>query len=570
MDPSRRDALRGLALVASPLLAAAACSKAPNEERANRSSKDSKRTPRLNIADKTPKVSERASAVHSQAQPSATSEPEELPEYMPASQDSIATTRISLTSVLPDREMYRALRYKPSSLKQSFRWNHADVLLDSAHALLNRALDARSEWQDRYLKFHTFISELDQFEALDAIHREETLAGFYETDAAVAHADMVSVLAMMNYLSNAVLALTNVADRVGNEFSTQSGAEQLLGWLSHVSAYASTGATAQATWNGVTKSVIDHCFDATVALAQHGLNNQQDRSRAEAAARNSDQAGLQERYKGLAAKAAWEAKNVAFRKRRTDALRAIYAQKRALFAEKGGGLDFQTQLASALKRCERDYSDGLEHAAAADLGLQRIFGYEHRIPPVVARAMSANGPEEHPPAALDEAIEWARNASSWLTHFVQRDALSSISLSLKRLVLPGEWQDFLRSGHLMFILPEDLLPHQAHVRFRGVSLHVVEGRGLCGAALKIPEASFYRMRDGSTHSVNQEDIPIVRIGAVRRYDSARPPEVAGMSAAYNISPIGKWHLSLSDLSSQGETLRELGDVIFELTMVASN
>lgn len=571
MESSRRDALLGLAAVTAPLLVIG-CTKSPDD------AKVTAKEPPKRLQPPATSHSSGATAqvpVHVIAgdtttpNVAVTAERTAPTPYDRTVLQSLLEGRVPLTSILPNPEVHRTLRFEPSALPHSFRWNHADLLLDEAHSLLSRALDARSEWRDRYLKFHTFLSELEQFEVLDAIHKEETRAGFYETDSILAHAEEDAAQAMIDKLDEARGNLESIATRQAQNSWQQILAQTILGWLSHVSAYASGAADQHATFNQVNKTVLEHCKDEAFNIANHNVQNDLERIRAEAATRTSDLNGLSKRMTGLAARATWESKSAIFRQLRTDALRRLFAHKRALLSEAGGGLDFPTQLKSALRRCQRDYSDGLEHAVGADLGLHRIFGYEPRLPSAVARAIASDKALNHAPAALDEAIEWTRNASSWLTHFVQRDGLAPVSLSLRRLVLASAWRDFLRSGELSFVIPEDFFPKQSHVRFRGASLHTMDARGVFGASLKVPSTSFYRMRDGSAHDSNQHDIPALRIGAVRRYDAARPPEVAGMSAAFNISPIGSWRLSLTDLSSSDERVREIGDLIFELTVAAS-
>jgi hypothetical protein len=463
--------------------------------------------------------------------------------------------------------VYKALRYEPSSNTDKFRWNHADVLVDNAHGLLLRALDARNEWQDRYLKFHTFLSELEQFEVIDKIHRQETQAGFYEVDQTVAQSDADAVASSKSPLSQATFILEGLINNFGSQIETQSGAQQLLSWLSHVSGYSSEKAVdGHATWNGEDKTIVVHCKDAAATIAYFSLHNELSRFRAEHALRQADLTGLEHKAVGLNSRADWERKNASFRRARTDALRKIYERKRELLSRPGGGLDFAGQLESALTRCRRDFSDGLAHAAAAASGLRTIFGYPTELPKDVETAMRDR--QEGVGKALDSAITWVRDAASWLTRFFQTDGQQSLVVSLRQILSLETWQAFLRTGDAQFELPEDLFPSQSHVRLRGVSLHTMGAKGVFGASLSAPPSSFYRMSDGKINSVDQRDIPPIRIGGVRDYESNRSPEIGGTAIAYNVSPIGIWSFSLSDISTSGRGLPDINDVIVEFALAS--
>jgi hypothetical protein len=478
-----------------------------------------------------------------------------------------ALAETAMTHAVPEPDFYKALSYVPSLSMARFRWNHADVLIDNANNLLGRALEARGEWQDKYLKFHTFLTELEQFEALDKIHDQETAAGFYEIDELLATSESRAAGISNYYLLSAITELQSAANRITTEQRTQNIAEQLLAILAHCNAYNNSGAPqGHLTWTvdgtNIDKLMIDHAKEAAAAITSFGLRNEANRTNAELNTKNADFNGLKERLNGLTRKAAWETRNVAFRKARTAALRQIFAKKRSLMLTSEGGLDFNGQLKSSMNRCERDFSDGLAHAAAAAKGLQIIFDYPTALPSEIKDIISST----HTSAGkfLDEALTWVRDASSWLTRFSQTDCQQTFMVSTRRQIGEEAWQRFLGSGLLTLEVPEDLFPQQSHVRFRGLSLYAQDSKGLFGATVTPPRRSFYRMASGKTNDVDQSDIPPFRIGAVHRYEANRTSEIVGSSSGYNISPFGEWLISLSDLSTNGQSLSRVEDILVEI------
>jgi len=573
MSTSRRAALAALAAVTLPgavkaaATAPAAAQGAPSESVAKRF----KPTDAPAVAGSPQKM--KAATPPSVTPPPSPSAPESNISALAAKDRNELAAALSkpssVAAILPDPNIHNSIRYDSQISQDSFRWNHADLLVADAGGLLSRCLDARSEWQDRYLKYHTFLFELEQFEALDRIHARETEAGFYEVENDQAGAELDAASRLHKLLSSSLFWLTAARNQGEVGYDDQVLAQTILGWISHVSAYPTEGdATRRAIFNDDDKTVLEHCQIASNKIANYNLGIELERLRAEEIARSADVDSLIARLRGLQSKYEWEARNVGFRRSRTDALRSLYDKKRSLLSDAQSGLNFKGQLDSALFRCRRDFSDGVAHVLAAARGLKLIFGYPTPLPRSVAAATTSKEGAVIG-RALDDAVTWARDASSWLARFSQRDSVQTLTLSLNKLA-PDMWNAFRKSGNTVIRLSEDIFPAQSHVRFRGVAVHTVGGKGVFGASLSVPRSSFYRMNDGSKQAVDQRDVPLLRIGAVRDYESSRPPEMAGMSAAYNVSPIGDWSLSLSDLSTSEESLSNVRDILIELAIAARN
>jgi hypothetical protein len=137
---------------------------------------------------------------------------------------------------------------------------------------------------------------------------------------------------------------------------------------------------------------------------------------------------------------------------------------------------------------------------------------------------------------------------------------------LQSLLGTGGWDNFRTTGSAQFAVTEQMFPQQSHVRLRGLSLHTLGLNGICAAQLQAPAASYYRHLGGNQVGVTQSDVGHLRIGAVRHYQSARGPEVAGSNSGYNVSPFGQWSITLTPVSSATGGLDQVSDVIIEMTV----
>jgi hypothetical protein len=90
---------------------------------------------------------------------------------------NLRTIKLEQFAPIDHEHNYRA--QAPSLCK----WRQVEHLLSQVSTLLDRCLAARSEFRDVLAKSFTTWIELAEFDALDAIHKDETQAGCYELDA---------------------------------------------------------------------------------------------------------------------------------------------------------------------------------------------------------------------------------------------------------------------------------------------------------------------------------------------------------------------------------------------------
>src|SRR5687768_17503438 len=61
-----------------------------------------------------------------------------------------------------------------------FRWQHVEQLLQQSGDLLDRALQARTEYRDLAARALGVALQITEFDQLDAIHRREQEANYYQ------------------------------------------------------------------------------------------------------------------------------------------------------------------------------------------------------------------------------------------------------------------------------------------------------------------------------------------------------------------------------------------------------
>jgi hypothetical protein len=364
---------------------------------------------------------------------------------------------------LPRASLERQLTFETDPLDCAFSPFHADTLVRQADELLDRCLRDRAEWEDKFLKAHQFMTDLDQFDRLDAIHKKEEAQGFYEVDAKLSSADLTAAQTLHGWLEAAQYDLRATADRVRASYSNQYSAALKVGWLSHISGYQKGLADNTVKWNDVEGKVIDLCYEAAGAQVEYQLLNELNRADADVASRNGEITGLAQRLVGLATKANWEGQNRSFRRLRTEVLRQVYAMRRRLVTESGGALNFGERLQAVQRRCARDFRDAVARIAAARTGLRVLFGYDAPLPASVEFVLSHPGTPMPTASALDDAVQWTRDTAAWLIRFSERDQMYSPTVSLRDLLGEAAWKAFIRTGTANVPCRASALP-QASVR----------------------------------------------------------------------------------------------------------
>jgi len=471
-------------------------------------------------------------------------------------------------------QIVNGFSFQPDPLDKNFQPNQVEELLSTASMLLDRGLRDKRDWLDKAEKRFNVASELLEYRELDKIHIEETAKGFYTVNSIESNATKDAEVFMVggnraaaNYID--WLLSTKYND---TELNTQSGAYQLMAWLAHLAAYQYPfmGNLLQNSWNGQPNTSPEFMKNAAFATCWHTFAGQSTNLLAQKTSYSSSANFSEHKGVGYGARADWEEVDVNFRRRRTTVARLVADLKGRAFTEPGGALNFTQQMGPIKARFERDYRDALARVFVASQGLRDIYGYDVALPSSVEDIRKAAANSD---TVFDDCALWVRDAVAWLTRFSYLDQNYTLPVSVRRSVGKDAWKSGLRNGYWTMPVLESLFPNQVHVRLRGVSAFVVFDRStadvqrdssIWSVSLRAPPKGVLHHLDGSTINIDQSYVPPARLARVCLRNLVNEPDITGVVAMHNISPIGDWQVAISKRSIDGIGLDRITDMHVDL------
>jgi hypothetical protein len=449
----------------------------------------------------------------------------------------------------------------------ALRFTDYDLLLDEAGALLERCLQARAEYQEKLSKAFNLLYEYEEFIEMDAIHSEEVkgdgAVGIYTVQAAASRAEVASLEDKLAAAQTARSIYENIQEEHFSDKAADDivGAEQLLAFAN--------GSREKITWNkGSPQFAYDAVLPPTELVVNRTIQIQRSYNYVQLSSAVSLVKSTISSLAGARAKLNWDVQDIEFKRRRTQAARAIAEKKIAQATLPGGAYNYAEQLSQLRRRVARDFVEAKQHLLAVSDGLKTIFGRSDTIPKLDVSGLFTS-------FTLDEAYRWATDASTYLRSTAKREQRFTQTLSLKSVM----GNDFFRKAPpWIFAIDEKFFPNLRNVRLKGINAFAVGSSGVeriflqakagtsASFSVQAPKESFYCWADaaGTKAAANQTDVPIVRIGKVGTRESFPYYEVYGANVLRNISPIGIWSLKL-DYDGRAENLK---DIVLDLELVA--
>jgi hypothetical protein len=451
-----------------------------------------------------------------------------------------------------------------------YRLTDYDILLAEALGLLESCLRARDDYHAKLAKAFDTLYQFEDFITNDAVHAREVKGdgtiGIYTVQSALSRADVESIENKLASSQNALHYYKIAQSRFSDtEIRNTSAAEQLL-------AFAGTSANREPiVWDGGPATPpFEHAASATAQISYRALWIQYYFNQAQIENYSGIVAATEASLNGARARLNWDIQDIEFKRQRTQAARDLAEKRIEQAVAPGGAYNYAEQLKRARRRLARGFQEASQRLTAAALGLKTILGYKEPLPGLVASELLSR-------AVLDDAYQWCRNATSFLSYFSRREQSYTQTLSLRRMF--GD--NFLDQKSWTFPISESLFPKQRHVRLKGINAFVVIKEDLwqsiAGTAtdsfsalvIQAPDTeadSFYRLSDdaGTKMTVSQKRVPPVRIGRILTRGAAPYQEIYGSNVLRNVSPMGTWSFRLDHT---GDT-SDIDDIVIDLEIVS--
>ena len=446
-----------------------------------------------------------------------------------------------------------------ASNSSAFRELHIEPLLDQAADLLDRGVRDRAAWDDNAAKAFNLALELNEYRDLDTIHTQEEKDGFYTVDAVQSGGEQKAEEAN-EYVSGEA---QKMVDRILEEVFSDDQIQKL-----HEAA----------TYQAVCQSLCGYTFEEgkEPKYFTHSIGNKSNTIpkllidqgwAAEAVFHGcwAERQGLvlQEstfafsaylskiRAKTAAARAAWDLKNIEHRKNRSKVARTYQDIRAKAAIDPKGVLNYKKRLDPLKERFRNDFSEALARLNVIANGLRIVYGYDEPLP---------NGAQND--QFFDDTLLWVRKTIDWLRAFSRAEQNCAVVYSVKRAA-GKNWAAGLSKGFWTFDATKDDFKDLAHVRLRGVSAFVQSegdgGEDVWRVIVQAPRQTSFVHLSGKEQTYTQS-VPPCRLGRVWSRKSNRDPEVAGVAALFNASPIGAWTVALDETSVSGQPRAIIKDV----------
>lgn len=311
------------------------------------------------------------------------------------------------------------------------------------------------------------------------------------------------------------------------------------------------GDNATYTYGNVTKIKPDHLYDAAKDESSEEVDNFLFNTYSQWDSLRGTMLSSRYRHRSLDAQKDWDSKDIDFRRERTKVVRDIAEEKVRQASIPGGTLNYKEKIEAINSRIDYDYREAIARLKVVQEGLAKLHGYDDPLPSFVE---------------FDAIVLWVRRALNFVIRFTRVEQNYILPISLHQLKERRLATETNHKTEWTFKLEENHFPHQSHIRLRGVGLAVIGSnlRGIWQAVLRAPIESFCRFSNGAKSELSQSDVPPVFLGKVAERTAFRDPDVAGINALFNASPLNDWTLTVSERSTEGMKISDVDDIQIEL------
>jgi hypothetical protein len=474
---------------------------------------------------------------------------------------------------------------------------HVEPLLDQAADLLDRALKLYTEFQDLTVKSYDYVIEFTEFEELDKIHQEEEANGFYDVERKQSEAEHISEQRRYDWLNAARIIHEKMFVKHFSESIISrliSAAKQSafvvgqipyfvknqefdrfnLFKLNELDFKSVTGVSSTNLDSDVFSEVdFDGNSDVKISWlatraaefqAFYSLNLSRANLAVEDSQINAMLRGSQERLPGLEARAKWDSLNSDFKRRRTTVARTFQQDKMHRFFDRNSPLNYDERSKASYKLFSQDFRDALARLQVVQKGLKEIYGYDLPLP---AEPLPTDESEFD---YFNKCLLWSRQAISWLIRFSRAEQSLVLPISLKSILSDTDWNSGLLTGTWKINISEENFSGLMHTRLRGLSAFIIGDEAknkLWQLDIQVPTKAIIKHVSGNEVILDQSKISLCKLARVTDRNAQRDPDLFGLSALFNTSPIGKWKVQIIKSVPSSTDFLRVEDIHIDLHLV---
>ena len=476
---------------------------------------------------------------------------------------------------------------------------HVEPLIDLAAELIERILRNREQWNALGRSSIDFDLALQESIELDKVHSDAVLAGLYTLPYELSEAEVASIGFMKEgseVNKEKKSRVRNIYEALKDRWFSNSSKKEFQDARTEMArisgkfldSESDSGRLSYAKYsNHGEKRVVAQIKmleekklserDFEISLGQIKINEEE--SSAQEALAEATLSSTNSRETKARLKRDFDEKNIGFQSRQTEVRREITKLKGREAIRPGGPYNFPEQMKFLIKRLAIDYQEAYSALISAQEGLRLIYNYQDESLP----KQDLNKKE---PGAINQCVLWVDRAVSFLQKFSRLDQNYILPVSVRAQLGEEAWERTLKDGVFKIALSTDDFPEQSFVRIRGVGAFVVEGKteandslfennkqcDLWQMQLKGPEVALVRYDKQTIKKVDQSNLPKCFLARVSERNKEQKPDVVGIRAYHNASPIGKhkktdpnlpegnWIIQISSRSLMGRDREVISDI----------
>ncbi|RWP51356.1 hypothetical protein [Mesorhizobium sp.] len=430
---------------------------------------------------------------------------------------------------------------RSSLAKVDLNFFPVEKLLEEASILLNRCLQERDAKLEIEVKLAEFWLEFLLLEEQEIVRREQIAAGEFSLPRHTAELEEEMQKASVIY-STETYAKKSEAEQVREITSAvRSTYITLAGKMQQLSGY-------------------DHLADlkrVASDLAEIQINWELISAKAEKAASEGDVSARTFLEKLATLRKNFEQVNSASKLELFEIEVKWRHLKASLATMPGFGLNFRQRLIEITRMFDADYVAALNRLRAAEKGLRSVYGIDRPLPDLNAGE------------SLTDAVLWARECIEDLACLLDREVTYTKVVSVRSSVSHQDWQAFLTGGEVEFEISIKHDPDIACVRVRGIRACILSAKsGFWQVALAVPGTAETTLPDDSVAQIDQRNVPLLLLQNVGIRTPGRLEAEVQSRGFMNVSPFGRWRMTMPEYSSVGSARADMEDIQFDLSLAA--